>query len=67
MQVHVELDRLAAAAEDNFQVGLLQVIKPELTTKAEMLVGVPASFQAGSTAWLQALTARVWGVAELQV
>ena len=41
-RANIELDRAMAAEEAGFRVGLMKVRQPELTTKSDVIVGVPA-------------------------
>ena len=38
----MELDRIIAAREAGHHAALLQLLRPELTTKSDILVGAPA-------------------------
>jgi hypothetical protein len=41
LQENLELDRAMAAKEAGYCSALLKLLQPELTTKADMIVGVP--------------------------
>jgi hypothetical protein len=40
-KANIELDRLLAAAEGGYSTALLRLLQPAMTTKADVLVGVP--------------------------
>jgi hypothetical protein len=42
VQANIELDRAKAAEEAGFRVAMLKLRQPELTTKSDVIVGVPA-------------------------
>jgi hypothetical protein len=39
--MNVELDRAMAAREEGYHAALLKVLQPNLTTKSDIIVGVP--------------------------
>ena len=50
-QANIELDRAMAAAEAGFRVGLMKVRQPKLTTKSDVIVGVPAELCPAKFRW----------------
>lgn len=52
-QVHVELDRAAAAAEGGYRIRLVRLRGAAPTTKVDVLVGAPRERAAGEGAALQ--------------
>ena len=51
MQANIELDRALAAAEGGYHVQLLKLRNPELTTKSDVIVGVPRERAPGTFRW----------------
>jgi hypothetical protein len=51
VQENIELDRAMASQEAGFRVQLLKLRQPELTTKSDVIVGVPAELCPGKFRW----------------
>jgi hypothetical protein len=51
LQGNVELDRMMAAREHEYAAEMVKLLQPELTTKSDIIVGVPRASIGEKFAW----------------
>lgn len=51
VQANVELDRMMAAREHEYQAVMVKVLQQELTMKSDIVVGVPAESVGVNFSW----------------